>query len=243
MFFNPEGYARDETFDHFSADLILYPNAGFLKSPTEIMSGYELRSDLTIKPLFQIFHFETISKKAGFKQTSNNYYTGVFGINEVNAIRTSPNFRYYAFPVIYTNAFDPYLLNQVLKSNKETKEFYLHKAKNKNTTGKILLLGGTAMVVVGLIGVNDNFTFGSFSLFGPPVDQAKSAKEIRLEIYTIMALTGIVADLVSIPFFISAHHNKKMASKISLGNLNIYSPPMNSYSLDAIPALTIKVNF
>ena len=146
---------------------------------------------------------------------------------------TSSYSKFVVFPLIKStlrvnNAF----IQNPLKSS-ETKEFYLHKAKNKNTAGWVLLLGGTAMTVVGAIGFNSNFDIWS-------VDKAQTT---RTDLYGVILTAGVIADIVSIPIFISAHRYKKMASVLSLGNPKIYHPRMNSYTLNTTPSFILSLNF
>jgi len=114
----------------------------------------------------------------------------------------------------------------------ETKEFYLKRSKNQKNTAWILLGGGTALAIIGVIGFEQNF-----DVWGD------NDSYTRTDIFGFVLLTGIVADLVSIPFFISSSHNKKVASSLSFGNQPIYAPMGKSYSLNVRPTMTLRIPF
>lgn len=86
--------------------------------------------------------------------------------------------------------------------NKMTRQDYLQKSKNQKTTGWILLGGGTAMAVVGAI------VFGQSDWL--------SEDDPNTDLGGFLFVGGIVADLVSIPFFISSSSNARKAAAISL---------------------------
>jgi len=127
-------------------------------------------------------------------------------------------------------------LNQDPNISLKTKEFYLQRSKNQKTAGWILFGAGTAMVIVGTIGVA-KYAAESYTglLTGEYPDDTKG------DTYSVIMLTGAPAQLVSIPFFISAHHNKNVASSISLGSQNIYYPQNRSYCQNAVPMITLTI--
>ena len=108
------------------------------------------------------------------------------------------------------------------------KQYYLDKSQSKKTTAWILLGAGTAAAVAGYIGFNDNFDLSGSS---------------SADAYGFLFVGGVVADLASIPFFISAAHYKKLAADITIGNQNIYLLKQNSIAISKIPALIIKIHF
>lgn len=114
-----------------------------------------------------------------------------------------------------------------------SKEYFLQRAKNQKTIAWVLLGGGTAMTIIGLIGFDANFDIWSGS----------EAQNTRADIFGFVTLTGMLADVISVPFFISAHHNKKMASMLSVSNQTVYHPLFNSKSLNVSPSITLKINF
>ena len=110
-----------------------------------------------------------------------------------------------------------------------TKEYYLQKSKNQKTTGWVLLASGTTAIVVGVLVMNagskeDDFNSGFGDIFGG----------------AIIATVGIVADVVSIPFFISSGKNKRLAASVAFSEQNIY---LLDRSVAAAPALSFKIRF
>jgi hypothetical protein len=54
---------------------------------------------------------------------------------------------------------------------------------------------------------------------------------------------GVVLDLASIPFFISAGHNKKMATKIAFGNQQSYLLRKNVAAVRYAPSVSFQLPF
>lgn len=235
-------FARIETSAIIATDANRSTKMDFFKLHVENASQQDLCFGLTAKQTLQKFHSEILNKKMGIKESGKNYYADILVRNDVNEYKTYLN---YATPVLPDLSYEHFALNHDPGDHVNTKEFYLHKAKNQNTAAWILLTGGTVMAVVGMIGFDRNFDLGPINLFGPPdpVNQSKNDNSSAADIYGFIAVAGIVADLVSIPLFISAHHNKKMASHISFGNQNINAPFRNSFSKNSYSTLTLKVDF
>ncbi|HEV8505914.1 MAG TPA: hypothetical protein VGQ53_10955 [Chitinophagaceae bacterium] len=81
-----------------------------------------------------------------------------------------------------------------------TKDYYLQKSKRQKSGARALVIGGTALMVAGLlIGDSKNADF----------DQAGTG--------AIMFGIGFLADMGSIPLFIASSKNKKRAMKASVG--------------------------
>ena len=108
------------------------------------------------------------------------------------------------------------------------KQYYLDKSQSKKTTAWILLGAGTAAAVGGAIGFGQNFDLSGSS---------------SADAYGFLFLSGVIADVVSIPFFISAAHYKNLAADITIGNQNRYLPKQNSIAMSKMPALIIKIHF
>jgi hypothetical protein len=230
LFSNQMGYAQIKIAALFPTDVNRNTNMDVFKLQLENVRQFDTCFGLAAKQAPRKFHSVIINENLGLNETSKNYYASGIIRNAENVNRSSVAYRNYALPGLsYENLY----LIQNQGKHVETKEFYLHKAKNQNTTAWIFLGGGTAIAIIGAIGFDANFDIWSS-------DQGKAD---RTDIFGFMIIAGIVADLVSIPFFISSHHNKKIASIISLGNQNRYSPPINSYSMNPNPTLTLKVNF
>ena len=242
LFSNQMGFAQIEIAAIIPADENRNKTIDNFKLQVKYVSEYDLCLGLTSKQTLQKFHPAIRTEKMGFEESGRNYDRDHLVRNTVNENKAYLN---DASPVLPTLSYEHFALNQDLGNQVETKEFYLHKAKNQNTAAWILLTGGTVMAVVGMIGFDRNFDLGPINLFGPPdpVNQSKNDNSSAADIYGFIAVAGIVADLISIPFFISAHHNKKMASHISFGNQNINAPFRNSFSKNSYSTLTLKVDF
>ena len=129
------------------------------------------------------------------------------------------------------NVFGQYPTNQP-----EIKKYgyYYSKYKTQATTGKILLMGGTTLAVVGAVGVIRNF-----DLWG-----GNSVKNRRAEDYSYIFLVGAVADMVSIPFFISAHANKRKASfTFNFQNNYLLKSSASAFNAEPVSSLTLSVKF
>ena len=100
------------------------------------------------------------------------------------------------------------------------KNIYLEKSKAQKTTAWILLGGGAAMLVGGIIA----YQSGPGGLF--------------------MMAIGVLAPIVSVPFFIASGKNKKKAMSAGLSfkfekNQPISSPEIGFHSY---PAISLKLN-
>ena len=109
------------------------------------------------------------------------------------------------------------------------KDFYLQKSKDKKTVAWVLLGAGTAAIIGGSIGFSQ-----TFCIFCN--DNSSS------DAFGFLVLGGVVADLASIPFFISASHYKKIAADITIGNQNNYSLKQNYLVLNRIPVLIVRIH-
>ena len=113
-----------------------------------------------------------------------------------------------------------------------TREEYLKKRKNQNTTGWVLLTGGTTLLIIGgTIGANFN------GLFDPNRPQQSSPKNESLA--TILQITGGAATLASIPFFVAASKNKKKAMSVALSIEKI--PAIGYVGIIAYPAVGLQL--
>ena len=230
LFSNQLGYAQIEPAAIIPTNDDGNTTMDILNVQVENVHQYDLCFGTTSKHPLQKFHAGIMPEKLGSEESVRGYCADYL---ERNAVNENNTYLCDASPVLPTLSYTHFALNQDPGKPVETKEFYLHKAKNQNTAGFILLGGGTVMAIIGAIGFDANFEIWSND----------DAKANRADFFGFMLLSGIVSDLVSIPFFISSHHNKKIASIISLGNQNIHAPLMNSYSMNLHPVLTLKVNF
>lgn len=105
------------------------------------------------------------------------------------------------------------------------KDFYLALSKKHNTTGWVLLLSGTAMIVGGAVAFDSSW------------DESSATST---DISGFILLAGVIADLASIPFFISAGVNKRKAAYLSF-NIQDYTPAL-SFGKNNYPACSITLH-
>ena len=110
-----------------------------------------------------------------------------------------------------------------------SRDYYLQKSKNQKTAGWVLLGVGTAMAVGGGIGFSNNFELFDSTTKG--------------DVYGGIMLAGIVADLVSIPVFISSGRNARRAARVSVSSQLIDFPKGNNRYAKAHPAISVKIPF
>jgi hypothetical protein len=108
-----------------------------------------------------------------------------------------------------------------------SKDYYLHKSKSQRTTAWILLAGGTLTTVGGV-----------FAYIANDINQGSNSAETA---FVVLMWSGIAADVLSIPFFISASKNKKRAAAIAINNQHIYFQQQGSIAVKIQPALTLKI--
>jgi hypothetical protein len=116
---------------------------------------------------------------------------------------------------------------------------YLRKSRNQKTTAWVLLGAGTTMVAIGAIGsmtayTNDIVYIGSLGTEGEPSQG---------DAYGYLLVAGVVCDAASIPFFISASKNRRLAGTVQMSNQKIYLPQNSSIALRYVPAVSLKIAF
>jgi hypothetical protein len=109
-----------------------------------------------------------------------------------------------------------------------TKDEYLQRSKNQRTAGWILLAGGTTMAVTG-IALISNADFWS------------SEDNASFDAGGFLLLGGVLADLTSIPFFISSATNARRAAAISFKNQKLLVPTNNAFVWKYQPAISLKI--
>ena len=114
-----------------------------------------------------------------------------------------------------------------------SKDYYLQKSKNQENTGWILLGFGTATLAAGGVMA---ITTGNADLAHTSSPGYKSS-----DAYIYVLAAGAALDISSIPFFISASKNRKLAAQLSISNQNIYLLQQNTVTVRYAPALTIKI--
>jgi hypothetical protein len=167
----------------------------------------------------------------------------VFAQDEKIAMVTSTPQSSYTLSTLPFSSYDYNAFNQNSDKSLRTKEFYLRRSNNQKNAGWILLGTGSAMAVVGICGGVKYATESMGEMLIAWDLQASEKASSKADIYGAIFLTGLAVNLISIPFFISASRNKKMASSLSLSNQTIYFPQNRSYCQNAAPALTLRINF
>lgn len=106
-----------------------------------------------------------------------------------------------------------------------TKADYMEKSIRQKSTAWVLLGGGSALIVVGLlVGTNKNATFGNA---GAGV---------------IVGGLGFLSTLGSIPLFIASSKNGKNATNFSFNMKDVYLRQHQSVVKKMQPAIVFKIN-
>ncbi len=117
-------------------------------------------------------------------------------------------------------------VNLFAQAPEGTKQYYLEKSRNQKTFGWVLLGGGTALAIIGGIGFDKEGIFSSSA-----------------DAYGFMFIGGIVADLASIPLFISSAKNARKAASMSFHQQRIMIPGMNYSSGIVQQTVSLRINF
>jgi hypothetical protein len=216
IFSNQADYAQKGPASIFQADT----TGNFLKGPSRDFNQGDLSSGLSVNQMSYRSRFETRDEESKFIVMNRKYYR-----KESEIIKASP--------VVLNSSFGYYTPPSDSRNHLKTKEFFLHRSKNQKTTAWILFGTGTAMIFIGYIGISMEAL-----ILHPPLP---GGGEKDFTPYENMISIGTYADLISVPFFISAHHNKKKATYLSFGNQSIYSPLDKSYSQNLVPSLTLRI--
>ena len=107
-----------------------------------------------------------------------------------------------------------------------SKDDYLEKSKHQKKIAWILLGAGTVMAVGGGVVFTETFYSESSTATEPAA---------------VVMLAGILSDLVSIGFFVSASNNKQRAARVAVSNQKIMTPHHGSVGFKTQPALTLKI--
>lgn len=126
-----------------------------------------------------------------------------------------------------TASFNAAMRFSVIKDTSLSKSDYLLKSKNQKTVAWVLLGGGAALFVAGVL-IGSDTEAGEW--FGD-----------NLEKGAIVAGVGAAAALGSIPFFISSGVNKRRAAELSINSRRILMPDPQTFTVIRQPALTLKV--
>ena len=122
------------------------------------------------------------------------------------------------------------------QSNQNTNTFqtdYLKKSKNQKKTACILLGGGGALMITGIIIPKGDITH---------IDPAGGKSYKNDGIKSVFTQTGALAMLGSIPFFIASGKNKRRAISVSLMNEPVLQPIKNGFVYHPLPSLDLKIS-
>lgn len=128
------------------------------------------------------------------------------------------------------------LFSQVQTSPMTVKEDYLKKSKNQKKVANILLIGGGALVATGLIFPRgeEERDMSAFYIYANYKNDGISA---------VLILTGTVAMLSSVPFYLASSKNKRRARAITVNmqNQDILIPSNSTLILKRQPSVTLKL--
>lgn len=116
-----------------------------------------------------------------------------------------------------------------------TKADYLQKSKRQKTAAWVLLGGGLGLMAVGV---------GTYKVeidLGPLFGQPASTTHVDNTGSTLAIVAGLGAMVGSIPVFISAHHSKKKAAALAIGNQRFLFPQQRGLTLTAQPTLRLTI--
>jgi hypothetical protein len=215
MFSNRAVYAQKGSASIFQADA----TTNILKRSAQDISQGDLCLRLTTNQISYKSRLETRDEKSEFIAMNRKYYRRDAEINKASPVLLNTSFIYHSLPKDSTN-------------RAEITQFYLNKSKHQQTAAWVLLGVGSTMTLVGFIGLN--------SLTTSSTDKGWSRVDKLFSSFGFLFI-GVVTDLVSIPFFISASHNKNKAAALSFSNQIIYSPLDKSYSQNVVPSLTLRI--
>ncbi len=112
----------------------------------------------------------------------------------------------------------PFMFN-AQQTNSDEINRYLRKSANKKKTANILLFTGGGLILTGLIVGSSGNQKGSYLISGNELAGVG------------LFGSGVLSAVASVPFYISAHHNKKKSLKISpvtgIIQLNSITEPKN----------------
>ena len=109
----------------------------------------------------------------------------------------------------------------------QTADYYLQKSKNQRTAAWVILAGGTALSIVGIVGLASNTVEMFYE--STPADT-----------YAFLTIAGTGIALGSIPLFIASSRNYKKAATISFKSQHIYIP-QQSVAFRSQPALSLVI--
>jgi hypothetical protein len=115
---------------------------------------------------------------------------------------------------------------------------YLQKSKNQKKTGRILLIGGTGLIITSFVIPRGDLVYDGICVGAYCSDEYKNDN-----LKTALFLVGAASDLASIPFFIASKKNKKRAMNVST-SLKMEKTQVIQYTAfvkKSYPALSVKI--
>lgn len=118
-----------------------------------------------------------------------------------------------------------------------SKDYYLEKSRNQKNTALVLIGGGTLLAIIGAASFDAGWHVARDG------DSTSLSPASETDFFGFMFMGGVAAGLASIPFFISAGHNARMAATISLNNQKMLMPALSASSVKTLPTLTVTIVF
>jgi hypothetical protein len=110
----------------------------------------------------------------------------------------------------------------------QTADYFLQKSKNQKTAAWILLGSGTALSIVGIVGLASNTVEMLYE--STPADT-----------YAFLTVAGAGIALGSIPLFIASGRNYHKAATISFKGQRLYIPQQNNVSFRSQPSVSLAI--
>lgn len=153
-------------------------------------------------------------------QESSADLPGMAEMNQLTTFTSNPS------PNILSKSVAGFLLLPDSAYRVGSKEYFMQLSQKNRTAAWILLGAGTAMMV------------GGAAAFGSSWD---SGTATETDIAGFIVLGGVIADVVSIPFFITAARHKRRAMTFSAGSqlVPVRFDPSNPYQAQATISLLI----
>ena len=117
----------------------------------------------------------------------------------------------------------------------ELKMELLQKSRNQKTVAWVLLGGGFAISMAGVVEATSELTHDLINIFNPEEQKSSSTG-------TVLIIAGTTTMLTSIPLFISSSRNKRKAKAITvmLKKENYTAPRYSSFIKLSYPAISLK---
>ena len=125
---------------------------------------------------------------------------------------------------------------QVIHQGSFLQQDYLQKSAARKETAWGFLAGGAVLNIIGLATFPKNYAI--VSIWGDGNSPSTASKATTSG---VMLLIGSASMLASIPFFISAHHNRKKAISVTIDTQQMHGLKKTNLYTVSYPALTMKL--